>query len=661
MNLFYFYPRLAQWINKQQLLICLFLILFQLLFLGDGKQSVVDIVFGICIIFVYFGVKIIIPKYHQFPFYINLRWLILFIYFFLNVVFSEHIVDSIYIFVRLMTLYVLYSICFEYGSQENKRVFPKMLLGFVSLVLIIAIILKIYPQLNINLPPMNQLLFTYGHNHIIDLLLFVIPIALSLHGLVGLLFFLLISIGVLFSLGRAGIFVFLVYSIIHVFKDKNEIRIYRIIKSFSLIITATVLLIMIYNPHVRELFRVPFVPSRSGESIYEGRIEYWKQARLAIQESPWFGSGLGTFFYKSRQYYTKVYTYSWFAHNSLLQLLVECGLIGAGLVIIMLYLNLQGIRKRFKESSRDLTKPTILGAVLVFGYSLIDFNLDFVTTLFILSCIAGLYGNTDNQKKSTNDRFSLQSIAIIGISAFVMVRLVIFGFNQGALIYLSFLYSKDSFKIYFSKKEQKISQFSCDWINHFYRIDSEVKIVLAQKCPQGGKYYFDSLYYDSHNIENFIAYILYLDNANKHEELIEYLNKVKPLLTTPSHPLIKEINSQRINYSSIELVKFIGHPKTIQDTISKTLYFIGFNFIEKDPVLTEKLWREAIDFSPSWGYYYVELSSLYKNILLNEKSANEILFVCQKDPYASGLCQVNLEHYYELIKVGEMYEEIKKI
>jgi O-antigen ligase len=111
-----------------------------------------------------------------------------------------------------------------------------------------------------------------------------------------------------------------------------------------------------------------------------GRLGVWRDTIRMIQDFPWFGSGLGTFWMAMLVYQTGPRDQIFFqAHNDYLQLAAEGGLLVGIPVAITLAGLLRIIARRFREAEDSMTRwiraGAFAGLVGIAAQSLVEFSL----------------------------------------------------------------------------------------------------------------------------------------------------------------------------------------------------------------------------------------------------------------------------------------------
>jgi O-antigen ligase len=115
------------------------------------------------------------------------------------------------------------------------------------------------------------------------------------------------------------------------------------------------------------------------------RVDLWQSAWQLFLQHPWFGWGLGTFGEAYQSAGLPLETGALFAHNLLLQLLVETGLFGTLLALIAI----GSIVTRFKWPPRWEGWGILGGVLAVFLFSFIDLPLQMSELVWIFAAVAG--------------------------------------------------------------------------------------------------------------------------------------------------------------------------------------------------------------------------------------------------------------------------------
>lgn len=167
-----------------------------------------------------------------------------------------------------------------------------------------------------------------------------------------------------------------------------------IIKTILVILIAIILTqgLMFAAPYIQENLGLDITLSKSLRigslpSSIIGRLEFWKVAGRLILRKPISGYGLGTYFSAYYIEYAGNQWYSRFVHNHYLQMAVELGLLGLGLLCAFLISSGLKAKKRFTKGTVEAFFPGALAGVVAFLLHIgIDFSWNFpgVTVLFLL-------------------------------------------------------------------------------------------------------------------------------------------------------------------------------------------------------------------------------------------------------------------------------------
>jgi len=162
------------------------------------------------------------------------------------------------------------------------------------------------------------------------------------------------------------------------------------------------------------------------DSSILGRLEFYKDSISVLRDFLWFGAGGGAWSALYELYQTNPYT-SRQVHNFYLQYLIETGVIGF-LLLILLFAT---VARNFLQKVKELTNfvPlmffTFASALLI--HSAVDFDMSFVFIGAITFLSLGVIGVKENiNKGSTTPKVLVNSFKVVGIlvSIFVIVTSV---------------------------------------------------------------------------------------------------------------------------------------------------------------------------------------------------------------------------------------------
>lgn len=353
------------------------------IFLGDGKQPFVDAFFAISIVLL-FGWALYKKQIRLLSRSMIYSWLSLLVYALVLIFFSDSPGFSITAFMRLVMAFLVFVYGYSFSEHKEPKKTEDTLLGIVGVSCFISFGLLFYPDIARSLPLMNLLYPTYGHNHVVDLLLFGIPIGMFRYlgekNKLTLVMLILFFITLFFSFARGAIGLVGAFLLFFMWKNKDYKKPLLLLLGFIAVLLVGVssvgkLEIPIYGNYKISITKPKF--------IEDGRFEYWRQALFAIKERPWFGSGSGTFSLESRRLQGRPGLYSWFAHSFPLEILVETGIVGVVLFLIVGWMIFKNLRRA----------PENKGALWAIGltllYSLFEFNLSYVSTLLLMVFLLG--------------------------------------------------------------------------------------------------------------------------------------------------------------------------------------------------------------------------------------------------------------------------------
>ena len=144
------------------------------------------------------------------------------------------------------------------------------------------------------------------------------------------------------------------------------------------------------------------------ESTFVGRLLYWVDALPLLLKYP-FGMGYMGYFYVQQSVQTGIYTVA-YAHNDLLQLILDVGLIPSGLFFA-------AIIKWLVKKTVPVADKIIVGALLL--HTFFDFNLQFVSVFFLLILLLS-QDKTDKVMVLNPKMFSKISFVVLAMVSLYM-------------------------------------------------------------------------------------------------------------------------------------------------------------------------------------------------------------------------------------------------
>lgn len=128
----------------------------------------------------------------------------------------------------------------------------------------------------------------------------------------------------------------------------------------------------------------PEVPMTS--SAY--RVKTWIAAIQAVGERPWLGYGLGTFLPAYAPY--KLGAHTAYAHNFIVQQLVELGVLGCVLLVAFLVWLFAGPVKTLRNPAHNPRVPLLLGTLAFALHNLVDLSWYFPALLMLFMLVSGI-------------------------------------------------------------------------------------------------------------------------------------------------------------------------------------------------------------------------------------------------------------------------------
>ena len=163
------------------------------------------------------------------------------------------------------------------------------------------------------------------------------------------------------------------------------------------------------------------------------RLNYWRGAINIFKSYPVFGSGPDTFYIIYPKFQKDILSSGKYAHNWLLEILSENGLMAAIIFLIFLYLI---YRSYFKSSRSLLNNFLLIGISASILHNLLDFDWHFYANAYIFYFILGLsinhFLNKENNKNEETKEIKFP------IKLIVLAMTIIIIFKSSILIYENF-------------------------------------------------------------------------------------------------------------------------------------------------------------------------------------------------------------------------------
>ena len=602
-------------------------------------------------------------KKRNFPTMFSVSWGIYLLYYIVRTFFSDDIGYSVYTTIRMIDAFLICYVFYCFSSDEDRKVFPRYVLGFSLFSLFVSIVYTLTPFLRSTLPNTNLLVPSYGHNHVVDILFFGIPIAFF--GAVWkknnrwyVLVLLCLLGGVVFSFARAAMLlvgIFLFGGVIFLWKKISSKQ--KILWSTLFVGVVVLCSIFFITPQsfFQKYFHTAVVPRMEKKPIgADGRLEYFRQAIEGVKDKPFFGSGPGTFILVSKHFQKALDTYSRHAHNIILEEGSDGGIVGIILLLCLLCWCARNIYRHIWSLEHQKRFPVFVLAIsclLSFLYALFDFTMSFFVVSVLFWSTIGIVMSSVEKKQSRQVPISsfISYGAILVVFIFYGLQFFCFtGFVKKDGIFAYVYYLSEGTTMEFLKKNNSIEKNK-----------QELFLLLHKKNPQVldllGQQYLDELMVL--DPKNFSVQKKYFQSLLEHKEYekvglaLQSMNEnflLPTIESTSSGTLLLKNDLEKILDSIDFTDPFLKRAYSLVDSeidstnlrlsFAKYYYLLGFEMLSSNSVLTEKLWLVVMKLLPDWSYFPVELASFYYQ-RGDYTNAIKILNTCLYNSNASAHCK----------------------
>ena len=356
-------------------------------------------------------------------------WLLLLIYYSYNSVFQATIPPFAYDKTIAACVYLCaFLLVTELFKEKKSRgiLVTNLLLNVFTLLVTISSIIQFFVTNEVVQKIFSTMLPYFGHNHFPSILLVFFPLLIDKYlknknkrnGFMVVVW----SLSFLLSAGRVVIVLGLAEVCFLIFLNRKHIG----KRNLFLIITPLWVSIIIWFTFLN--VKLPMCHQFENSNYckpltQETRISYWKQALKIIENKPIYGSGLGSFLNESQKYLQTARFKTGYAHNDILQILSETGLIGLVLMSALVVSFIFEIRGSLKNSKNRDSALLLIGVLFLIGNGFFDFDLSLSGTMLVfLTALANVIVK-DGYKKYQNKylpiilkQFSRLFLAIIIIS-----------------------------------------------------------------------------------------------------------------------------------------------------------------------------------------------------------------------------------------------------
>ncbi len=613
--------------------------LFALVLLGDIRQGVIDVVSLAFVLSLFLVGALTKASYLSPPKKLHWAWIVFIAFLFGGFLTSDSPGYSVTAIVRYCMAYLVFGY-FAYAKEEIEAAkFLKGLLWFAFISVGLSFVTLAHRDLGGFLPGMNLLYPAYGHNHVVNIVVFIFPfvvheliVSRNIATVVAMTY---LTVALVLSRARGGLILLSFYcgwlfaSVRRRFGPATQIG-------------ATTALVVFVGFVIFSRFSAP--ATKSG--LAESRLPYWKQAGVAIATRPLFGYGPGTFYLVSRRFQEIPGTHSWYAHSFLLQTLAEVGIIGAlGVGFILGYPLVAIARSMAKLKRKDpLIVPLWHAVILVFLYSLVEMNLDFLVIWFLFWATLGFI-----HRHARGDLADGIPVPLNGFFKTLCVLLALFYLSAVASTAVEVIGKDHTFSFllqphvtgkaltYLSQKSQA-QQYSIGLpertIKFFHKNDPEIAFSMAAYASQSG-------------VMKSLPYLLQATDGDPLNQ--EYL-------TASLDGLVRSLPQKDIGILTLRMMARAPRITTqsklfempgIEDDIGRALvsayekgkprwsqwyaglaYVLAMNALSDNPKLAEQLLLYARDVYPDLGFIHMDLIRFYESTLGDHDAAAEAARYC---------------------------------
>lgn len=634
--------------------------------LGDDKQSVVLVIAAAGTIGLFAHDWYAGKRLYSIHKWTLVAWLGLFVCLFISTLTSLSVGFSVWEIIKYIVAFLL----FVYFSNKKAphlytRLLEDMALASIAL-LVVSYAFELSPLLQSMIPKMNLLYKSYGHSHVVNLLVFTLPYFIwqakktkSIPSVLALAF---ISVGFVTSYARGAFALLVLIAAAVAYRYGMTDHHSKGNKPRSQTAIAIVVLLGVFfatSAGMSWLQRNTTSQTTQKTSIFESRVGYWKQAALSIRDRPLFGQGPGTFFLVSKKYQDEQNRYSWFAHSYPAQIAVELGLIGLIFPAILLYFTLwKNLRFIMVKNETDWKRQALIfGAAITLLYSFIEMNLDFTVVWVVFWIFLGSVNQIQEQPENERKEYVVVStstpLCILGLFYFSAVAAAALQLREDGIKKAIILAPHDAgiakkYLDYISNTESAPNTI-INAIYFFHNHNSEVLAKLAKIHPDADSYTYymhKAVQNDPRNrllIESYVSEISKKNiPARIHDVARLLIANISINKQTDGRYLDTNWNNVRECFNKSTLV-WADPPYT--DTYeAKSLYFASLCLLKSKKINEAKeLLKIAVNSRPAWSNIYIDYAAVVwwngKDKLEAEKSIN----LCKENMNARDHCS-QFEH-----------------
>lgn len=512
------------------------------------------------------------------------------------------------------------------------------------------------------IPSMNLLCPAFGHNHMADIFLMVLPVLLVRYGRSGgapaatAVLFAAAGIALSLSRGATAIAAAIIVASIVAWR-RARIHGALVVLSFFAVTVATVLFVSpvqwMYSPGGG----LRIEAKRQGPGG-EARIEYWKQATRAFLDKPASGFGPGTFSLLSKRFQHRPLSYTWFAHNTLLQLAAEGGVIGllvwGGLLLWVAAACVTVIRK---EGASSDAAGLIYGLAAAAVYSLVEFNQSFFVTNVLFWSTAGVVGSLAVETGGTGIDIRRGAQALVALLVFYYVcsvtSLLLSSANQ-TKPYAAYVmpWHADAVADALDSPGRSVTERrGALQIAATVHGNNPDLMLLAAKALSGSDPTTSATLFragiatDPYNLEDRMAYVALVSKLG---DRVAYVREAaaEARILTPT-PVATPLDAMEASAGCQGALVYPPANALSMDHLrlylSRVAYELGLSCLVQRPDLTRTLWLFSRDTNRTLSFYHAELAALLVHIFQDERAAIDTLRACADAPQPRTHCLELLE------------------
>ncbi len=617
-------------------------LLFLGLFLGDGKQPVVDVYGATAVMILWIFRLITKGKMRPLPLIIARAWALVWFVALVSTMTSSDIGHSLSWLVRLASGFLVYMVFYS-GGPGILETFSRSALWFVLMAAGASIFAAYTPLASmVKLPTMNLVAKTFGHNHVANILVFAAPLVWEYarrakHWVARVVVLLYYVAALVLTWARGAWFIVGLFVCISGWREKK-----KPVFILALVVAAA-------------LFALTFIPVRQRTFSY--RLEYWRQALTGIHDYPLLGYGPGTFSLLSEKEQADTQMWSWFAHSAPLQIGAEMGLMGLGAFVWLVVVHVRFLR-RLRPA--DGGTPLVRGVFLLGAYAMVEFVLDhFIVWLLFWAAVGVCLSADKTHEDRKKDAFVFPIVLFLALFyiSWVGANIVSLTTKRADLSFIISPYDVTNTLLYIKDPNVVHSRVFDIVVLTLHRRNPEVLFAYAGYAAEKGwlgqaaTMYERAVSFDPHNESYTKTTLDFLVEKGADEILPATVQRFCTLLSErpcalPTNRLFAERFRVHWRYTATDKVT------SFRERLQKTLYLAGLDIYEEDPEFTRALWKSTISLQPQWGYYHVELAALEYYVFNDASAAQTALFYCQTFTYTREWCATFVVDVARLPPVG---------